>query len=509
VTDISRSPLRPYQLDIVYQFFAQQTAGKRRVLLTAPTGSGKTVIAAEVVRRVLDGGGRVLFLCHRREIVAQTSRKLNEIGLGLEHGIIQAGEMMDERAPVQVASIQTLYMRAIRATTIYLPPADLIVVDECHHAMAQTWAKIIASYPDGALLGLTATPCRGDGRDLGGIFEVLIECPQVPELIQQGFLVGTRVYAPALPDLTGVRVQAGDYVESQLADVMDRPRLVGDIVTHWHRLAEKRKTVVFATGVQHSLHIRDEFCKSGVSCEHIDGSTPKEERDDILRMLAGGVIDVVTNCMVLTEGWDMPEVGCCVLARPTRKMGLYRQMIGRVLRPAAGKPDAIVIDHSGAVHRHGFVEDRVEWTLDPDHHAENPTHAKRSQRDMRSRLVDCSRCGALRVGGEACRHCGFMPSPPPKHLAVVDADLGLVTRNRGVVARQVSQGEMDSWHRQLAFIAAERGYQSGWVAHKFKEKFGIWPLARTVSPETPRPEVRSWVRSRMIAYAKAQHRAAS
>ena len=106
--------------------------------------------------------------------------------------------------------------------------------------------------------------------------------------------------------------------------------------------------MVFATGVQHSVHIRDEFLKSGVACDHLDGSTPKDERDDILAKLACGAIDVVTNCMVLTEGWDMPEVGCCVLARPTKKMGLYRQMIGRVLRPAPGKPDAIVIDHSAA-----------------------------------------------------------------------------------------------------------------------------------------------------------------
>jgi DNA repair protein RadD len=129
-------------------------------------------------------------------------------------------------------------------------------------------------------------------------------------------------------------VRDGDYVEAQLAEVMDRPRLVGDIVTHRHRLAEGRKTVVFATGVQHSIYIRDEFIKS-VSAEHIDGATPKEERDDILRMLATGAIDVVSNRIVLTEGWDMPDVGCCVLARPTRKMGLYRQMIGRVLRAAS------------------------------------------------------------------------------------------------------------------------------------------------------------------------------
>jgi DNA repair protein RadD len=499
--------LRPYQVAIANRFEAERATGKRRIILVSPTGSGKTIVAGEILRRVIAAGGRVLVLAHRREIIHQTSRKLTDIGI--DHGIILAGEPTDAGARVQVASVQTLYVRAIRGTKIELPPADLIIVDECHHATAMSWDKIIDGYPDAALLGLTATPCRGDGRGLGRIFETLIECPQVQQLIDQGFLVGTRVYAPTLPDLQGIRVQAGDYVETQLAEVMDQPKLVGDIVTHWHRLAEGRKAVVFATGVGHSIHIRDEFIKSGVSCEHLDGGTPKDERDDILRMLAGGVIDVVANCMVLTEGWDMPEVGCCVLARPTRKMGLFRQMIGRVLRPADGKPDAIVIDHSGAVHRHGFVEDPVEWTLDPDRHADNPTHRNRSEREFHSRLVDCSRCGALRTSGEPCRHCGFMPAPPPRALAVLDGDLGLVNRNRSVSGRIMSPEEQASWHRQLAHIAVERGYKPGWIAHKYKEKFGNWPASRTVVPEEPMPEVRSWVRSRMIAYAKAQQRAAS
>src|SRR6478736_7029025 len=162
---------------------------------------------------------------------------------------------------------------------------------------------------------------------------------------------------------------------------MDRAQLVGDIVTHWHRYGEHRKTVAFAVNVAHSLHIRDEFDRTGVRAEHIDGSTLKPERDAVLARLASGETKIVTNCMVLTEGWDMPEVGCCILARPTKKMGLYRQMIGRVLRPAEGKPDAIVLDHSGAVFRHGFVEDHVEWTLDPGRRAESPVHQQREMHD--------------------------------------------------------------------------------------------------------------------------------
>lgn len=496
--------MRPYQTDAVAAFRAAVEAGKRRLLLVAPTGSGKTVIGADIIRQIVAVGERALVLAHRREIVTQTSRKLFE--LDIDHGTIQAG-LPTHPAAVQVASVQTLHVRAIRGSKIELPPADLLVVDECHHATANTWRRIIEAYPGAVLLGLTATPCRGDGNGLGGIFDTLLECPQVADLIAQGYLVGTRVYAPTRPDLAGVRVQAGDWVESQLAERMDRPKLVGDIGTHWHRHAERRRTVVFACGVGHSIHIRDEFRRSGVSCDHIDGATPKDERDEILAKLAAGAIDVVTNCMVLTEGWDMPEVGCVVLARPTRKMGLYRQMVGRVLRPAPAKPDAIVIDHAGAVYRHGFAEDHVVWTLDPERKAENPTHAKRNDGDITSRLVDCSQCGALRTGGEACRHCGFMPAPPPRFVPTIDADLTQVHRNGRTTGNYYSVADREAWHAQLAFIEQERGYKPGFARNKYNEKFGSYPAwDASPSPMPPTPEVRSWVRSRMIAYAKSRNR---
>src|SRR5215207_10134265 len=222
------------------------------------------------------------------------------------------------------------------------------------------------------------------------------------------------------------RTVAGDYLESQLADRMDQPKLVGDICMHWHKFGERRKTVVFAVNVQHSIHLRDEFIKSGVRAEHIDGSTPKPERDASLARLASGEVEVITNCMVLTEGWDMPEVSCCILARPTKKIGLYRQMIGRVLRPAEGKTDAIVIDHSGAVFRHGFVEDPVDWTLDPDRAAESAVHKTRGNGSAGPSLLECTNCGSVRQGGDACFHCGYLPQPPARAVEIIAGDLGLV-----------------------------------------------------------------------------------
>jgi DNA repair protein RadD len=255
--------LRPYQTDIAAEFERDVERGDRSILLVAPTGSGKTVIAAAIIAGCTR---RVLVVAHRREIVNQTSDKLT--ARSVPHGIIQAGNEKKLRpmASVQVASIQTLHARAIRSSIMLMPLADLLIIAEAHHAWAMTYQKVIEAYPNAIILGLTATPCRGDGRGLGGIFNTMIECPQVPDLIEQGYLVKSRVYAPVDPDLRGVKTQAGDYVESQLAERMDRDKLVGDIVTHWFKYGERRKTVAFACSVGHSVHIRDEFVRARRPC---------------------------------------------------------------------------------------------------------------------------------------------------------------------------------------------------------------------------------------------------
>jgi DNA repair protein RadD len=497
--------LRPYQIENVAALAA--IAPGARVLNVGPTGSGKTVIFCELIRRQVARFRRVLVIAHRREIIAQTSRKLYENGV--RHGIIQAGFDPRPMEPVQVASIATLYVRAVRSEAMRLPPADLVIVDEAHHSIAHTYSKIIERYPEATVIGFTATPCRGDGRGLGGIFKSMIEMPQVAALIEQKHLVPTLCYAPVDPDLRGVKTQAGDYAVGQLERRMNTDKLVGDIVTHWHKYGQGRPTVVFAVGVAHSIHLRDEFLKSGVTAEHIDGSTPKDERDAILKRLASGATTIVTNCMVLTEGWDCPEVGCCILARPTKSMGLFRQMIGRGLRPAAGKINNILLDHSGAVYRHGLPEDHVAWSLSANHKATAPAHEARKQHDKKG-LLDCPACHTLsiRLGGQLCPNCGWQPKRAGEFVATADGELGLV-RDGKAKANTYNPATRDEWHGMLTAIALERGYARGWVSHKYKEKFGTWPAwGSSPMPLKPSHEVRAWVRSRIIAFAKQQQGAA-
>jgi superfamily II DNA or RNA helicase len=498
--------LRPYQTKVLEEIEAAIAAGKKRILVVSPTGSGKTVIASENIRRrteppVLQSA---MMLAHRREIITQTHKKLFEHGV--RSGIIQAGFNPRPLERVQVASIQTLWTRAINSDAMQLPTAHELIVDEAHHLVARTYQKLLEQYPDSIVIGLTATPCRGDGRGLGNFFEVMIECPQVAELIELGFLVKSHVYAPVLdPNLRGVETRQGDYVVSQLAAKMDRDKLVGDIVEHWFRYGERRITVAFAVNVAHSLHIRDEFVRAGVKAEHIDGSTPKDERDATLARLASGEIELVTNCMVLTEGWDMPEVGCCILARPTKQMGLYRQMVGRVLRPAPGKEYAIVLDHSGAVWRHGFPEDHVEWTLDVDKRASSPEHEKRQSRSSTS-LLECTQCGSVRTGGQPCPCCGFMPRRPAEYQTIVDGELGLVEGGKAKPGI-----DRDKFFAELKHVQIQRGYARGWARWRYKDKFGCWPpfTVEGMTPQEPSHSTLAWVRSRSIAYAKARQKGAA
>jgi superfamily II DNA or RNA helicase len=499
--------LRPFQSEIIEQVEQAIAAGKRKIVAVLPTGAGKTVIAAEIIRRFRECGLFALFLAHRREIISQTSQRLTEHGMPLgSHGIIMAERAQDLRpqAQIQIASIDTLHARGVRSKIMELPPATLVIFDEAHRVRGRTRENLLKQYPDAILIGLTATPCRGDGRGLGNIFDAMVVGPQVQALTDLGTLVPAKVYAPVYRDVAkGVGTSQGDYIINQLSSRMNTAELVGDVVRDWLAHAQRRRTVAFSVDVAHAVNIRDEFVRAGVRAEFLTGETPTLERESILARLASGEAEVVANCMVLTEGWDCPPVSCCILARPTKQLGLYRQMVGRILRPAEGKTDAIILDHAGAVYRHGPPSDDIAWTLAVDFKAENTTDAAR-KRGEAPEMAKCPECSAIMTSKPPCWSCGWVPKRRGREVEFTDGELGLVIGGKSN-ASVYSIEDKRRWHAELAYIAQERGYQRGWIAHKYKTKFGAWP-AWGINPEPipPTPEVRSWVRSRDIAYAKSR-----
>jgi len=356
--------LRPYQTEKIAEARVLMSQGKRSICLVAPTGAGKTIIAAHIVQSALGKGKRVLFLAHRRELLDQCAAKLRDLGIW-DYNVVLSGHPHSRNpdAPVQIASIQTLIRREY-------PPADLVCIDECHHAASGSYQTLLKNYPDAYVLGLTATPERLDGKGLDAIFHDLLNVATVPELVDSGFLVAPQCLGPSQEavaqlkaTLAKVKVRGGDYAEGELGEAMDNPTLVGDIVDHWREWGVSQKTIVFAANIEHSRHIVSQFQAAGIAAAHLDGTMSLPEREGILSGWRGTAIDVVSNCQILTEGFDYPELSCCILARPTKSVALYLQMVGRVLRTAPGKQGAIILDHAGNVIEHGPPHIERTWTL--------------------------------------------------------------------------------------------------------------------------------------------------
>lgn len=499
--------LRPYQTSLVSRIYDAFNKGNRRVLVPLPTGGGKTIVAGRIVADCVGKSQPVLFLAHRDELVTQAADKLHD--QGIRSGYIKANLPSDPEAPVQVASVQTMHARCIKSSRLDLPPARLIVVDEAHHIVAETWRAILERYPDALILGLSATPCRADGRGLGDSFDMMVEAPQVQELIDLGHLVGCTIFAPYMPDMTGARTARGDYLPGDLEARMNTPKLVGDIGQHYFKHARDRRTIIYASSVSHSVNMRNELRRLGAVVEHIDGNTDIEERRRILADFKAGTIDAITNFGVLTEGFDCPEVSAIVLARPTKSLGLYRQMVGRGLRAAEGKTDCLILDHSGAaLGKHGRPEDDVEWTLEPDRKAVNRTHASRGTYE-KPELVACPECTALRLEGHKCTACGWQPRAKPHAVEVQDGDLVRLDRNGNQKPETWTQDQRDRFYGELLWYAMERKYKPGWAKWKFNARLKAWPSNRRfVAPCPPRPETLSWIRADQIRSAKQREKEA-
>ena len=394
--------LRHYQASALSTLLSMIVSGRRSVLIAAPTGAGKTVLACAAIERLLANGcRRILFCAHRSELIEQCSGKLDEIGI--EHGIIKAGlDRGNRREAVQVASVQTYDRRAENLCHDY----DVVIVDEAHHVAAATYLRIIERNSAMGLrpiiIGLTATPYRADGKGLGkpnGVFEDMIEVSTTSQLMAEGFLVPTLLFrGQQRPDFFGIREIGGDYDEGELAVRMNKPRLVGHVVGEYQRLAWGRRAVAFAVDVAHSKAITGAFQAAGIAAEHLDGETAAGDRTAILRRLARGQTSVVVNCGVLTEGFDLPALSAIIMARPTKSRGLWRQCLGRGLRPCleVGKADCIILDHAGVTDQHGYLTDpdRVDLTA--------------GLRKARERAtMTCPACGAHLVGRPAqCPACG-------------------------------------------------------------------------------------------------------
>lgn len=403
-----RLKLRGYQRRAEDAVLAAFASGKRRVLLAEPTGSGKTCQAAHMIDDWAMDGKRVLFVAHRREIVNQAYQTCIDWGVPYAAlSVIMSGDPRENlSAQVQIASKDTLARRRVPDNF------DVVVVDEAHHAAADSYMRLLLRNRRAVLLGMTATPYRLDGRGLKIAFDELVVGATPSQLIRDGHLAKPRIFTVPKAEATmmaaalrEVRRVSGDFQVGALSKAMRANRLVGNIPDHWEKHSDGRPTVVYAVDIEHAKRIAKAFRKRGVRVELVTGNTDTDERGDIVGdkssgkrgRLATGETQVVVNCMVLTEGWDCPEAKCIILARPTWSLSLFIQMCGRGLRPSGQTP--VILDHAGNVFRHGIVPHQ-DLDLSLEHGVVRRTSKLAPWKECPECLAVCARLV------EVCEECG-------------------------------------------------------------------------------------------------------
>ena len=484
---MSGAILRPGQIALLDQIDAAINGGCRRLIAQAPTGFGKTIMAAHRLRYLQDTGRRAIFTVPALSLVDQTVEKLFAEGV-TDVGVIQASHpMTNPSRRIQVATPQSLQRREI-------PDADEILLDEVH-IWFKLYPKMLSDprFADVPIIGLTATPWS---RGLGKHFNRLIVGATTAQLIEDKHLSPFRAFAPASPDLTGVRTIAGDYHEGDLADAVNKTTLVANVVETWLSHAQNRQTLCFAVDRAHAKHLQTQFLAAGICAEYIDAYTEPLDRAAIARRFATGEVKVVCNVGCLTTGVDW-DVRCIILARPTKSETLYVQMIGRGLRTAEGKADCLILDHSDNHIRLGFVTDIHHDTLDDG----EPKRAAITEK-AEALPKKCIKCSFLKPPKMLkCPCCGFIPVPQPGAVHRDGELVELISRREAVAA---TMQERITFHGELRGIAQERGYKTGWAAQQFKAKYGVYPPWdwNDYPSLIPTLKTRSWVKSRAIAYAK-------
>ncbi|UHD15725.1 DEAD/DEAH box helicase family protein [Thiocapsa bogorovii] len=483
--------LHPFQGDIIRELRQGYAAGHRRQMCALATGGGKTVVASHLIRSASAKGNRSIFIVDRIELVNQAADTLQAVGLRV--GVMQAGNTWlhcdDE---VIVGTRQTFAARGV-------PPAGFAIIDEAH-VLAKDHIKLMEAWNRVPFIGLSATPLR---PDLGGHFTNLVRGPTVAWLTEQGFLTPARAFCPGSESIeraiSGVKLKRGDFVSSELADAMNTKALIGDIIATWTEKAIDRPTLVFAVDIAHSKSVIADFVDAGVSAAHIDAYTRPDERKDIIASFKAGEIRVLSSVNVLGIGFDYPGASCAILARPTLSEALHMQQLGRVIRRADGKADALILDHAGNTLRFGLP---IHFEV-PD--LGKGEHQAASKKKAEKRMVACSHCGAVMESDQfTCSSCGI--DRPGRKSKVVYRDGRLVEYGSGDDGTAVfSVEDRRGWYQAFRWYAERRGWKDGWAFHAFLAKFGgmkppfAWKLFPGIQPSD---EQARWIRHYQIRSAK-------
>lgn len=487
--------LRAYQEDILDKLRDGFIAGHNSQILYAPTGAGKTVCAIDLLRATMEKGNRAAMVMDRRVLVEQTSARLDEYGI--DHGVMMSKHW--RYAPgraIQICSAQTLEKRGA------FPGLRLLIVDEAHETRKQT-VQFIHGNPSVKVVGLTATPFT---KGLGNIYTNVATATTTNALVESGSLAPLRVFISKEIDMSGAKKVAGEWSKKEATE--RGIKITGDVVSEWVKKTHEifggpRKTIVFCAGVAHGADLSQKFAEAGYNFVNLSYRDDDEFKADAIREFSkpdSGIHGLIATD-ILTKGFDVPDTMIGVSARPfTKSLSSHVQQMGRVMRSYPGKEFAVWLDFSGNYlrFRNRWDEIYMDGVNALDDNAERP---QREPTQREKEAAKCPCCGRLWPGNsDTCPSCGHVRI---RHNSVI-AVPGEVVELDSARQKKATMADKQLWYSQLVGIARRQGYKDGWVAHKMKEKFGVWPRGLSPIATEPSREVLNWVRSRNIRWAKSR-----
>ncbi len=481
--------LRPYQENAINELRAGYTAGHLCQMLCMPTGSGKTATISHMIKSAADKGNKSLFIVERVQLVEQAVRHLEAIGLSV--GVMQgANTFLQSSNDVIVASIQTINAR-------YAPPAGFVVIDEAH-ILHKAHIKLMLDWNKAVFIGLSATPLR---PDLGKYFTNLIKGESINALTDKGYLVPAKAFCPAnqalMTSLDSMTTQAGDFRKKELIYLAKQSEIFGDIVQTWKERAEDLPTLCFAVDIAHSKAIVDDFLADGITAAHIDTHTKPKERQAIIDGFTCGDIKVLSSVNVLSIGFDVPSASCAILARPTLSEALHIQQVGRVIRPAPGKTEAIILDHAANTLRFGLP---VDFEVPELSSKERKPRAK-ALKAQRKKLK-CDACGFVTGPGSKCPACGALLPEKASRVGYVDGVL-VEFGSDDPGQQHFTFEEKRDWYLAFKAYALAHDYKPGWAHYAYLDKFKAKPafIWRDDYPVMPTEGQLRWIRHYQIRQA--------
>jgi len=497
--------LRPDQHQVKSDVYQAIREGHKAIVVQAMTAWGKTAFSAQVIKDALSKGVEVLFVAPLITLIEQTIEEFYKFGIS-DIGVIQADHpLTDFSRSVQICSIQSIrkYMKQDPAAWERFQSRRLVIIDEVHvFHKAHELMLALAAKP---VIGLSASPWR---KGLGKHFSKLICGPDTGWLIDNGFLAPYRAYSHFIPNMKGVKVNAGEYSAKESGEKYDAP-VIGDIVRTWFKLGENRKTILFAPRVVDAERFAREFMSAGVSAVAVSGYMDNEDAKREIERFKSGEVKVICSVAKLATGFSVRDVGCIIDAQPTYSPMRFIQKIGRGLRTHPDKEDVIILDNAGNLVSHGLPDSEFPKKL-CDGSKERLDKPKADKPEPKP----CPKCNALKPPKtRECPACGFIPERQSQ-LEVENGELVEIAKSPAEL-RQRRRNKETSWEDKVLFAgmlktyALRHGYKEGWRAYKYKERFGVWPNDPRVKDARSAPltsEIESWITAQNIRHAKRKQK---